>query len=661
MVITTFSDGLKQYDFWKQYAGKTMHQIQVWLEENDLFTEDSWNSLARCFDKLESDRITIAFVGEFSRGKTELINSLFFTDTGKRLLPSDAGRTTMCPTEILYDHERDDAYIRLLPIETRLREESLTELRNNPEEWIEFPLALDDADLLENTLAEIANALQVTTEEAARYGLLSKHFTQTQLHSPKYVDIPKWRHAIISYPHPLLKQGLTILDTPGLNAIGSEPELTLTMLPSAQAAVFILAADTGVTQSDLDIWQNHLKAHHKAKRKGLTVVLNKIDTLWDELRSDSDIHNSIKSQILYTARILGIPLKQIFPISAQKGLIALVKKDPQLLERSGLVELEDHINHELTQAKHEIIMDDINGEVTDMLISIRSVIHSRMKLEEQQLEEIAKIHMQSDAAIDQLLEKTQHEQDKYRLNFSAFNDCEKNINDSRKSLQALVDPRLFDKAIRQAQYKMEQSWTSKGIAEAVNDYVNQLKITMEDINKLVSENRQLIKHIYQRFQEDHGIGVIQPRAYSMMERTAEFKNLITEAQAFSKGYRIAFTGHAAIIKSFFSTIGLKGKQLFHDLQQDILHWTESSLQPLAFQIEDHRDILNRQIQDLMQARKSRETVDQRLTELVSAIETQNQQIHQIDQFIEALKDFHRKLPPGEPCLVKPALPHEATG
>ena len=38
-----------------------------------------------------------------------------------------------------------------------------------------------------------------------------------------------------------LRQGLRILDTPGLNALGSEPELTLSMLPSAQAIIFLLA------------------------------------------------------------------------------------------------------------------------------------------------------------------------------------------------------------------------------------------------------------------------------------------------------------------------------------------------------------------------------------------------------------------------------------
>lgn len=38
------------------------------------------------------------------------------------------------------------------------------------------------------------------------------------------VEIPRWRHAIINFPHPLLQQGLVILDTPGLNAVGTEPE-----------------------------------------------------------------------------------------------------------------------------------------------------------------------------------------------------------------------------------------------------------------------------------------------------------------------------------------------------------------------------------------------------------------------------------------------------
>ena len=71
--------------------------------------------------RLHQDKLVVAFVAEFSRGKSELINAIFFADFGQRLLPSSAGRTTMCPTELLYDATRPPS-IRLLPIETRLKD-----------------------------------------------------------------------------------------------------------------------------------------------------------------------------------------------------------------------------------------------------------------------------------------------------------------------------------------------------------------------------------------------------------------------------------------------------------------------------------------------------------------------------------------------------------
>jgi predicted GTPase len=75
------------------------------------------------------------------------------------------------------------------------------------------------------------------------------------------------------------KAGLVVIDTPGLNAIGAEPELTLGLLPSAHAVVFVLAADTGVTRSDLTIWRDHLGQASQER----FVVLNKIDALLDPL------------------------------------------------------------------------------------------------------------------------------------------------------------------------------------------------------------------------------------------------------------------------------------------------------------------------------------------------------------------------------------------
>ena len=55
--------------------------------------------------RLATDRLCVAFVAEFSRGKSELINAIFFADTGRRVLPATPGRTTMCPVELGYEPE----------------------------------------------------------------------------------------------------------------------------------------------------------------------------------------------------------------------------------------------------------------------------------------------------------------------------------------------------------------------------------------------------------------------------------------------------------------------------------------------------------------------------------------------------------------------------
>src|SRR5690606_39223865 len=148
-------------------------------------------------------------------------------------------------------------YLRLLPIETRREEKSISEYKAEPLHWVSMPLDTGSPEQMAEMLREVVKTKLVPLKVARALGLYDEatdpQFKKTG-ELPEQVEIPMWRHALISFPHPLLKQGLVILDTPGLNALGNEPELTVNMLPAAQAVLFVLAADTGVTRSDLDMW-----------------------------------------------------------------------------------------------------------------------------------------------------------------------------------------------------------------------------------------------------------------------------------------------------------------------------------------------------------------------------------------------------------------------
>ena len=193
--------------------------------------------------------------------------------------------------------------------------------------WLEGQSASQIAKALE----KVAEVRKVSVEDARALGFWHDDLTDENPvpDAQGLVEVPMWRHAVINIPHPLLKQGLVILDTPGLNAVGAEPELTVNLIPQAHAVVFILSADTGVTRSDLSIWREHL-AISPDSMDGRLVVLNKIDTLWDTLNSAEQVQAQMERQCSTSAEMLGVPLDRVVPVSAQKGLVAKITADDLL-------------------------------------------------------------------------------------------------------------------------------------------------------------------------------------------------------------------------------------------------------------------------------------------------------------------------------------------
>ncbi len=113
------------YGDWRRRLSAGVSSLHQWLEDQELSDAQVDLRVQQLLERLHQDKLVVAFVAEFSRGKSELINAIFFADFGARLLPSSAGRTTMCPTELLHDPSRPPS-IRLLPIETRTKGASVS-------------------------------------------------------------------------------------------------------------------------------------------------------------------------------------------------------------------------------------------------------------------------------------------------------------------------------------------------------------------------------------------------------------------------------------------------------------------------------------------------------------------------------------------------------
>ena len=349
---TALLSSLDSLAAWRRGLERGIAQLATQLTDAKLQDEQSLAVAASLGQRLRSDKLVLAFVAEFSRGKSELINALFFADTGRRVLPATPGRTTMCPVELAWDAQQAPT-LALLPISTRAGGQTLAALRELPALWRTVPLPTSDADAMAQTLQQVMRTILVSVDEARALGFWNDEQADDNppCNAQGQVEVPAWRHALINYPHPLLKRGLVVIDTPGLNAIGAEPELTLALLPSAHAAVFLLAADAGVTRSDLAVWRDHLGD------RGLErfVVLNKIDTLADPLLDAAQIEAQVQRQCDLVGLTLGVAPARVFPLSARQALTARVQGDEAALANSRLPALESALLAQLLPQRCEVI------------------------------------------------------------------------------------------------------------------------------------------------------------------------------------------------------------------------------------------------------------------------------------------------------------------
>jgi hypothetical protein len=613
-MTTELESQVAQYQQWREELRGCIEAYQSWLEAHG--HADIQRSL-RIYDLAESlrnDRMILAFLAEFSRGKTELINAMFFSDFKQRLLPSDIGRTTMCPTEIFYD-PTEEPYIRLLPIETRATEESISALKRKPVEWVKIKLDLDSHDDMANAMSSLADTKSVTVEEAGALGLLdeSEFVTTTVVvnHGGR-IDIPCWRHAMINYPHPLLKNGLVILDTPGLNALGTEPELTLSMIPSAHAVLFLLAMDTGVTRSDLEVWQKYVRDYVSRR----IAVLNKIDLMWDDLKSDADIAVRVERQREETAQMLDIPGDHVIALSAQKALVARIRDDPALLRRSGIEQLERLLAEQIIPSKQQILRAAVSREIGGMVESSLQSVTAQLESARGELQEMAKLSGKNRELAKLLLAKFEKDKVDYGRHMESFKTSYATVLKQGQALLATLDEDRLTDILERSLQTIEGSWTTAGLMRSMQALFDTFSRQAEKILAFAAETRGFVENVYSQFHRQYGFKKLTPPPLNLERLILRMHSLQQRTEQFCKDpVNVLGREKSFVIRRFHRELVGQGMQLFRDVREELDSWLKSALTPLSMQLKEHQKLLEHRVENLRKIAGDINTLQDRMRHL----------------------------------------------
>lgn len=610
---------MTQYNRWKRQLDERLQRFDAWGTSHQMLSLDVQRTLQKARQLLRGDSFTIACVGEFSRGKTELINALLYTEGGRRLLPSQPGRTTMCPTEIFWDASAPVNCVRLLPIETRRTNTSLQNFKRIPQNWVTVTFDPTNHDQTRAAINQVSASKWVAPADALKLGFAMDELGERDANGK--VAVPAWRHALISLDHPLLRQGLRIVDTPGLNALGNEPELTLKTLPEAQAILFLMSADAGVTASDMTIWREHVQTLRDEQCTAVLALLNKIDSLWDDLQSPADVNASIEDIRRVTAKQLKLAPEQVIAISAKQGLLGKVGRNAQQLERSNFPQLERKLADVVLHSQQQIIGHRLVGDSYEMIINTRNSLAQRLSECETEIEVLRTAAPQEAAdTLQQLRDTIRQTHHQYHKQALSLRTSQRLLESQRISLLAPVSSGLLEQQINNAHRNLAQSWTTLGLARAIGNFFDDVDSSLQHIEREIERANRVMTSIYQRPEHNlTGDDLMMRHLLKIHHQRRQLRQLHKRADDFRFSLNTLLTRKGALINRFINTLVQEVRNTYQDLNDHINQWLQEALAPLIHNNQYQKQLLENHMLRLTQLQSQRNTHAEQIESLQTNI------------------------------------------
>jgi hypothetical protein len=647
---TRFEAEIARYNRWREDLTQSVHAYHDWLESsNQLDVQQS----IRFYDLLENlnkGRLMLAFLAEFSRGKSELINALFFSSFKERLLPSDVGRTTMCPTEIFHDPS-EEPYLKLLSVETRYRDESISQLKNMPVEWSKVRLNVNSAADMKKALKALADTKKVYALEARMLGLAPMVNDDGEMPGEEeLVEVPAWRYAMINYPHPLLSNGLSILDTPGLNALGMEPELTVSTIPTAHAILFLLSIDTGVTKSDLEIWDRYVRPGLPQK----IAVLNKVDLMWDELKSAEEIQRAIDRMVETTAAHLHLPRDRIFAISAQKGLLGRIRDDAALVKRSGIDELERFLAEEIVPMKRQILCKAVVTEIGGMMNSSRASLAKRQQANQAEIAELNGLVGKSREVVTRLWGKITEEKNAYNAALAEYKVNSAQFNHKRTALMDALNAQRLDETLARSSQAIQDSWTTITLQRGMSSLVKDMSEDFERVFVASEEIKKLMQGVYNTFTEKFAFQKMTLPSLDLDPQRTKLQLLVHQTTAFVKDPINVFGKEKHfVVKNFYSTLVKAARQAYLDAKSQAERWAQAVVLPLEVQIKDHKAQLQSRLDNLTKINEKTGTINEQMARVKADEASLAKQRQLIEGLIQRVSEHDAKSSLSDSGVIPP--------
>lgn len=321
---------------------------------NDLNMSSASDNLDKLSKKVNNDTFKIQVIGTFKNGKSTFINSLL----GEAVLPAYAWPTTAVINEVKYGEKKEAILYFRNPLPENLpasiSQKALAHIQKHN---------MKDVPPLHIEYNELEDYVVIPMGEDPKEMLLESPYEKVELF----------------WPLEMLKEGVEIIDSPGLEEDDTRTRVTMDYLTKADAILFVLTADKLCSKAELDFIENNL---HEFGFTDPFFIVNRFDLIPENQREGIMRFAKMKLSEFST--------NEIFYVSAQQAIDGEVQGNSALYEKSQMGAFIKRLSEFLTKDKGKIKLSQPVRELKRILNNeaLYKVIPSQRTMLDSSLDEI---------------------------------------------------------------------------------------------------------------------------------------------------------------------------------------------------------------------------------------------------------------------------------
>jgi hypothetical protein len=369
--------------------------------------------------------------------------------------------------------------------------------------------------------------------------------------------------------------------------------------------------DTGVTKSDMEIWQRYVQSYQTRR----IAVLNKIDVLWDDLKTQDQIDESITRQVDETCRLLELSSNHVIALSAQKALLARIRGDEVMLKRSAIRELEDLLANEIVPAKQEILRSAVVKEMGNMVEGSLQSVMANLTANQAELQELTKLSGKNRELAKTMLARLEKDRATYIQHMESFKNSYGVVLKQGHALMANLDEDHIDEIFARSAKEIEGSWTTAGLTRSMNALFDAFSRQAEKILEFGGETRNFVDRVYREFQEKYGFANLTPPPLNLEKHILAMKALKQSTERFCRDPVNVMTEKHFLVRRFYNGLVTEARAAFQDTRKELDTWLKAALQPISTQLKEHQTLLERRVDNLKKLSGDLSSLQERVHQL----------------------------------------------